>query len=228
MLNVQGADGGAFDDFDDCLSCDECAKFSGQAALECDQECKFCEACAGEYAGTAMPYRPDGYPAGPLNCHIDCWGQTREAARCVRWSQDEMPLAPEEVDGEGNLVTVRGGHVGIAGTNSLDACRFRADYRAKRVFPDGSASNQNNATEKGLGIRCARSLTDDERAALMGHASASNFEHLNPALAIEESAEFNQPVYEVPVEPASGARDAEEEPGERDEVPAEGAESSEP
>ena len=210
-LDVKGPGGGAFDDFQDCISCLECRLYQGDDLIACDQECKICEACAGTSA-LGVPYRPDGYPNGPLNCHIDCWGETRESPRCVRWSPDEMPLAPEEVEGTGSTVSVRGGHVAILDSGQ-DSCRFRADYRSKRVFPDGSASNQNNATEKGLGFRCARSLIGDERSALLGHVSAANFAHLDPNQGSEEVAEFEQPSF-IEEPPAPSDEDEEGEDGE--------------
>ncbi|MGB0588833.1 MAG: SUMF1/EgtB/PvdO family nonheme iron enzyme [Myxococcota bacterium] len=223
-INITESPGGAFAKEPDCISCLDCLVWNKGTddRIECDQECKICESCSGT-STLGIPYMPEGYPAEPLDCHIDCWGETREAPRCVRWSEADMPLAPEMVEGDLEdvdtiQVSVRGGHVGIV-SNSKDKCRFRSDHRAKRVNQDGSQSNGNNATEKGVGFRCARSLTGEERTALMGHAEASNFDHLNPNLSVEESAEFTLPVFAA--EPPVLPQDSDESEGDDDSDPSE-------
>ena len=151
-VNHTGPGGGAFDQEPDCIPCEDCLVWEKPSSerTKCDQECKTCESCKGTSV-LGAPYMPEGYPEEPVECHIDCWGQTREAPRCVRWSLGEMPLSPEEVkETEGNIdgkvqVTVRGGHVAIV-SNTKDQCRFRSDHRAKRVNPDGSVSNGNLKT----------------------------------------------------------------------------------
>jgi hypothetical protein len=204
--NFPSPGGGASDDFTDCISCLDCLLYqpASDESIWCNQECKTCEACSGTSV-LGAPYMPEDYPGDSVDCHIDCWGETRESPRCVRWSIDEMPLPPEVVEKEGNVddkvqVSVRGGHVGIV-SNNKDICRFRSDHRAMRVNPDGSTSNGNNATEKGLGFRCARSLTGDERTTLMDHATKARFAHLDPNSSTVESAEFTQPPFEAPAEP---------------------------
>ena len=235
-VNHTGPGGGAFEEEPDCIPCVDCLVWE-DGSLErtnCDQECKVCESCAGtSVLGTA--YMPEGYPEELVECHIDCWGETREAPRCVRWSVDEMPLPPEAVfEAEGNVdgtvqVSVRGGHVGIV-SNSQHKCRFRSDHRAKRVTPDGSVSNGNSATEKGLGFRCARSLTDAERTTLMGHVQASRFDHLNPNLTATESAEFTQSPFSVGPAPApdAGGSDTAPDAGGSDPAPDAGGPEPEP
>ena len=148
----------------DCISCVECQGLSGEDRIQCEQECKWCEACEGEFSD-GTPYRPDGYSLGPLPCHIDCQGELREAPRCVSWTEDEMPIAAEALKGSGTLMIVRGGHVGVL-TTGTDSCRFNADYRQERVPQAGSAADQDRTTQKGLGFRCARTLSDEEANAM--------------------------------------------------------------
>mgnify|MGYP001099322701 CR=1 FL=1 len=212
-LDVTGPGGGAFDNFVDCISCLECKGYGEDDTTACKQECKTCEACGGTSA-LGAPYRPDGYPEGPLDCHIDCWGETRESPRCVRWSAEDMPLSATAVSNkETGFVSVRGGHVGLVAQNNIATCRFRADYRAKAIRKDGSAANQNNATDKGVGFRCARSLTGDELTALMAHSSASMFDHLNAMLDVVEVADFFHPIFSVDLSEESSSADSEDDAG---------------
>jgi len=199
-------DGGDFAEHDNCIACAECSSLSADPADapddglvlspkdRCLQECRKCEACEGTMQD-GFPYFTDGYPVGPYDCMIDCYGRTRENPSCVRWTPEDQPLEPAAVVGAGTEKSVRGGHVGIP-IGATDECRFRADYRDKRYQPDGSPDTSNLATAKGVGFRCARTLVQGELDAL---AQDGRFAHL--AAGPPEALEVVHPSFSVEIDP---------------------------
>ncbi|MDP6943743.1 MAG: SUMF1/EgtB/PvdO family nonheme iron enzyme, partial [Myxococcota bacterium] len=221
--------GGVVKDIADCIPCDDCSSYTGEFKDLCDQECKVCEACTGsrpDGLGGSDTYRPEGYPLSPVDCHIDCWGETRESPRCMRWSHFEQPVDPEVLAGIGTEKIVRGGHVGISSPN-IDECRFRADYRQKRMRPDGSPDTANFGTAKGVGFRCARTLTANERDKLFDEGTNHGpFEHLAGGAA--EPLEVIDPIFSVAVDtpPDAGSTPTPDATGDPDVIPTPDAETS--
>ena len=100
-------------------------------------------------------------------------------------------------------VTVRGGNVGIV-ENTNGECRFRADYRGRRLAPEGRVTAGSMGTDRGVGFRCARDLTTEEWTTF---AADPRFGHLVEGAAPETLA-IEQPSYTIHVEPPEVSADA--------------------
>lgn len=163
------------DDWKECLDYQECEKYpttlpnpdnpalpgpTNPDRILCDQEAKFCEACAENPEGVFQ----EGDP-GTLNCFLSCQGQSRGYPMCEAYEDSELPLtlaAVKATQGQESKKILRGGNVGVIAESQM--CRFKSDYRGFRLPESGTQQNTNNATGNGVGFRCARDLTTAEIA----------------------------------------------------------------
>ena len=129
-----------------------------QERILCEQEAKFCEACANNPEGIVQ----DG-EAGTLSCFLSCQGLSKGYPMCETYDASDFPLALSDIKGNQGLESkriLRGGNVGIIAESQM--CRFKSDYRQFRAPESGTQDNLNNATGNGVGFRCARDLSDNE------------------------------------------------------------------
>lgn len=115
-----------------CTRCDTCNGKEGDAWLQCQNDCKICDACAED-----------------TPCHYGCPDDPQRAYPvCLAYGASQQPIDPSLLSANiGSGKAVRGGSAQYGNSST---CRFRSDHRDYSWDQDKS--------QNFLGFRCARDL----------------------------------------------------------------------